>query len=73
MTSRSDLDCSILENIAAFTKERAERSTFYRARKKQSDADEIKKWDKELTRAYERFSVGVESGFCRMSAKTDIG
>jgi hypothetical protein len=46
-----------LESIAAFTKERAERSTFDRIRKKQSDADDIKKWEKELTRAFERFSV----------------
>jgi hypothetical protein len=46
-----------LKSIAAFTKERAERSTFDRIRKKQSDADDIKKWDKELTRAFERFSV----------------
>jgi hypothetical protein len=58
-----------LQTIAAFTKERAERSTCDRIRKKQSDADEIKKWDKELTRAYERFSVGVGSGFSRMLAK----
>jgi phosphoglycolate phosphatase-like HAD superfamily hydrolase len=46
-----------LKSIAAFTKERAERSTFDRIRKKQSDADDIKKWEKELTRAIERFSV----------------
>jgi hypothetical protein len=59
MAPRLDFDCRILESIAAFTKERAERSSFYRARKKQSDADEIKKWDKELSRAYERFSVGA--------------
>jgi hypothetical protein len=30
-------------------------------RKKQSDADDIKKWEKELTRAFERFSVCVIS------------
>jgi hypothetical protein len=58
--SQPDLDRRILETIAAFTKERVERSTWDRILKKQSDADEIKKWDKELTRAYERFSVGVE-------------
>jgi hypothetical protein len=29
-------------------------------RKKQSDMDEIKKWEKELTRAYERFNVSIE-------------
>jgi hypothetical protein len=46
-----------LKNIAAFTEERAKRSTFKRTRKKQSDADEIKKWEKELRMAYERFSV----------------
>jgi hypothetical protein len=61
-----------LESIAAFTKERVERSTWDRVRKKQSDADDIKKWKEELTRAYERFNVGVGSGFCRILAKTYI-
>jgi hypothetical protein len=46
-----------LKNIAAFSEERAKRSTFERTRKKQSDADEIKRWEKELRMAYERFSV----------------
>jgi signal recognition particle GTPase len=62
MVSRPDVNCRTLESIAAFTKERAERSTFDRIRKKQSDADDIKKWDKELTRAFERFSVCFISG-----------
>jgi hypothetical protein len=57
VVSRPDLDHSTLKSIAVFTKERAERSTFDRIRKKQSDADDIKKWEKELTRAFERFSV----------------
>jgi hypothetical protein len=61
-----------LGSIAAFTKERVERSTWDRIRKKQSDADDIKKWDKELTRAYERFNVVFGSVFCRMLAKTYI-
>jgi hypothetical protein len=30
--------------------------------KKQSDADEIKKWEKEITRAYENFNVS--NGVC---------
>jgi hypothetical protein len=72
MVSRPKSYRRILESIAAFTKERVERSTFDRIRKKQSDADEIKKWDKELTRAYERFSVGVESDFCWMLTETYI-
>jgi arsenate reductase-like glutaredoxin family protein len=46
-----------LKNIAAFSEERAKRSTFERIRKKQSDADEIKKWEKELKMSYERFIV----------------
>jgi hypothetical protein len=50
-----------LKSIAAFAKEMAERSRFNRIRKKQSDADDIKKWEKELTRAFERFSVGIVS------------
>jgi hypothetical protein len=72
MVSRPDFDCRILESIAAFTKERVERSTWDRVRKKQSDADDIKKWDKELTRAYERFNVRTGSGLFRMSTKKDI-
>jgi hypothetical protein len=48
----------ILENIAAFSEKRANRSFFERARKKESDAEKIKKWEKELEMAYERFSVG---------------
>jgi hypothetical protein len=50
-----------LESIAAFTKARVERSRLDRIRKKQSDANDIKKWDKELTRAFERFSVSFVS------------
>jgi hypothetical protein len=46
-----------LKGITAFSEERAKRSTFDRARKKQSDADEIEKWEKELKMVYERFSV----------------
>jgi hypothetical protein len=63
--SRPELDYRSLESIAAFTKERAERSTFDRIRKKQSDADDIKKWEKELTRAFERFSVRLVSNLDR--------
>jgi hypothetical protein len=47
-----------LENIAAFSEERANRSFFERARMKKSDAEKIKKWQKELKMAHERFSVG---------------
>jgi hypothetical protein len=46
-----------LKNIAAFSEERAKRSTFKQTRKKQSDADEIKRWEKELKMSYERFIV----------------
>jgi hypothetical protein len=46
-----------LKNIAAFSEERAKRTTLEQARKKQSDADEIKRWEKELTRSFERFGV----------------
>jgi predicted nucleic acid-binding Zn-ribbon protein len=49
-----------LKDIAAFTKERAGRSKWDQMRKKQSDMDEIKKWEKELTRAHERFNVSGE-------------
>jgi hypothetical protein len=49
--------CRTLESIAAFSKERAQRSTLSRITKKQNDVDDIKKWEKELTRAYERFNV----------------
>jgi hypothetical protein len=52
-----DLDRRTLKSIAGFTKEMAGRSAFDRMRKKQSDADAIKNWEKELTRAFERFSV----------------
>jgi hypothetical protein len=55
----TNLDGRVLKSIAAFKKEMAERSRFDRIRKKQSDADEIRKWDKELTRAFERFSVRI--------------
>jgi hypothetical protein len=48
----------ILENIAAFSEKRVNRSFFERVRKKESNADKIKKWEKELEMAYERFSVG---------------
>jgi hypothetical protein len=47
-----------LEKIVAFSEDRANRSFFERVRKKESDADEIKRWEKELEMAYERFSVG---------------
>jgi hypothetical protein len=57
MLPRPDLDRRTLKSIAGFTKEMAGRSTFDRMRKKQSDADAIKNWEKELTRAFERFSV----------------
>jgi hypothetical protein len=54
---RPDLDHRTLKRIAEFTKEMAGRSRLDRMRKKQSDADAIKNWEKELTRAFERFSV----------------
>jgi hypothetical protein len=47
----------VLKDIAAFSEDRVRRKTYQLALRKQSDAEEIKKWDKELTRAYERFNV----------------
>jgi hypothetical protein len=61
MVPRPHLDHSTLKSIAAFTKERAERSTFGRIRKKQIDADDIRRWEKELTRAFELFTVCMVS------------
>jgi hypothetical protein len=55
--TRCDVCYRTLKGIAAFSEERANRTAFERARKKQSDADGIKKWQKELIMAYERFSV----------------
>jgi hypothetical protein len=52
----------ILKRIAAFSEERASRSLGSRMFKKQSDADDIKKWEKEITRAYENFNVS--NGVC---------
>jgi wyosine [tRNA(Phe)-imidazoG37] synthetase (radical SAM superfamily) len=49
----------ILERIATFSKEQAGRSMRHRVLKKQSDADEIRKWDKEIMRAYETFHVSI--------------
>jgi hypothetical protein len=54
---RAELERRTLKSIAEFTKEMAGRSRLDRIRKKQSDADAIKNWEKELTRAFERFSV----------------
>jgi hypothetical protein len=54
--SRCDDRCRTLKSIAAFFENRAQRSTIKRAHE-QSDADEIKTWEKELHMAYERFSV----------------
>jgi hypothetical protein len=45
-----------LKGIAAFSEKRAKRSTIERTRKKQVDADEIKKWEKELDTGYEHVS-----------------
>jgi hypothetical protein len=47
----------ILKSIETFSKEQSSRSYGHRVLKKQSDADEIKKWEKEVTRAYESFNV----------------
>jgi hypothetical protein len=47
-----------LESIVAFPVERANRSFLERVRTKESDAEKIKKWEKEVKMAYERFSVG---------------
>jgi hypothetical protein len=58
-----------LKGIAAFSEERAKRSTFDRARKKQSDADEIKKWEKELKMAFERFSV-TKNMLCHLNTRS---
>jgi hypothetical protein len=50
----------VLEGIVDFSKERAERNGYQRIVKKQGDAEDIKKWEKELARAYERFNVRSE-------------
>jgi hypothetical protein len=47
----------VLEDIKLFSEERSKRGAVLRKFKKQSDADDIKKWDQELRRAYERFNV----------------
>jgi hypothetical protein len=47
----------VLSGITTFYEERTKRRTYQLALRKQSDAEEIKKWDKELTRAYELFNV----------------
>jgi hypothetical protein len=49
--------CRTLKRIAAFSERRAKRSIIERARKKQRDADEINKWEKELKMTYECVSV----------------
>jgi hypothetical protein len=49
--------CRTLKRIAAFSEKRAKRSTIKRAHKKHKDADEIKKWEKDLGMVYERVSV----------------
>jgi hypothetical protein len=46
-----------LASIAMFSKEKAEKRAWKRVITKQSDADDIKKWEKELTRAFELFNV----------------
>jgi hypothetical protein len=53
----STSDCRILVKIATFAKERADRSTRIRVWSKQSDADEIKRCENDLKRAFELFHV----------------
>jgi hypothetical protein len=47
----------VLQDIAAFTKERAERSELKGSLSEQREAGDIKKWEERLGRAYERFNV----------------
>jgi arsenate reductase-like glutaredoxin family protein len=54
---RCDESCRTLKSIAAFSEQRAKRSTIERTRKKQRDADEIKRWERELKMGYEHVSV----------------
>jgi hypothetical protein len=49
--------CRTVRGIAAFSEQRAKRSTIERTRKKQRDADEIKRWERELNMGYEHVSV----------------
>jgi hypothetical protein len=49
--------CRTLKSVAAFSEKRAQRSTIERALKKQVDADDTKRWEKELKMGYERVSV----------------
>jgi hypothetical protein len=46
-----------LGSIAAFAQKCAGRSIFKRMLRKQRDANNLKKWEKQLTRAFERFEV----------------
>jgi hypothetical protein len=46
-----------LNSIATFTHKRVERSILEQMLKKQRDANNLKKWKKELTMAMERFDV----------------
>jgi hypothetical protein len=48
-----------LKSVAAFSEKRAQRSTIERVVKKRRDADEIKRWEKELKMGYERVSVAA--------------
>jgi hypothetical protein len=50
-----------LASIALFAKERAEKSIWARVRSKQGDAEEIKRCEKDLKRAFELFNVRVQS------------
>jgi hypothetical protein len=51
---------SALQTFAAFTKERAQRSGINGMVKKGTDLHDILKWEKELSKAYKRFHVGVD-------------
>jgi hypothetical protein len=48
-----------LDSIVEFTKKRAEEPSWRRGLHKQSNADDIKKWEKELTRAFALFKASL--------------
>jgi hypothetical protein len=55
--------CRTLKSLAKFAQKRAERSPIRRTLRKHKDAEELKKWEAELKRAYERFTVSGECSF----------
>jgi hypothetical protein len=51
--------CRKLADIAHFSKERAYQSKWTRVLNKQTDADDIKKWEMDLTKSFDLFKVCI--------------